>query len=177
LLCHFDTQSSNEPVIRSIASLSQFFVGPLGGELPKELAVKRKIFKELRRLYLRCGGKIRPLPCCEAPLQMPPGKGKTTPDPLLCRQEDTTHDPRYVPAMSIEEVSPVDVMTSDWIVVRDRQTRKCYYLYPNPFPPMSEMLRELNREVVMLVIEFEEDNEHHKDLIDNIIKIAKGDSE
>ena len=42
---------------------------------------------------------------------------------------------------------------------------------------MSDMMREPDREVAMLLIEFEEDNEHHKDLIDSILKIAKGDSE
>ena len=78
--------------------------------------------------------------------------------------------------MPIEQVQPVDVMTSDLIIVRDRQSRKCYHIYPNPLP-IADMLREPDREVAMLLIEFEENNERHKNVIDNIIKIAKGDSQ
>ena len=58
----------------------------LGGELPKELASKRKMVKELRRLYLRCGGRIRPLTFCEAPLHMPYGRDYAQSPAVLSRR-------------------------------------------------------------------------------------------
>ena len=65
-------------------------------------------------------------------------------------------------------------MQSDWVFLRDRQTRKCFLLYPESLPPLADMQREAKRKVSFLMIEFDQDNEHHKQLADNILKIAKG---
>jgi hypothetical protein len=123
---------------------------------------RRKMFKELRRLYLRCGGKVTPLAIRPALPNEQHESGNTTPDP------------RYLPAMPIEQVTPVDVMTADWIVARDQKTRQCYSLYPESLP--ADVLKEPDREIPMLLIEFDQDNEHHRGLVDNIIRTAKGEA-
>lgn len=123
---------------------------------------RRRMFRELRRLYLRCGGTITPLMFSSAPPQLAP--------------ETTSYNPQALPAMQLEDVAPVDVMTSDWIIVRDRQTRQCYVLYPQEVPSRADLSDEdLNRQVTTLVIEFDQDNDHHHQLIENILKIAKGE--
>jgi len=123
---------------------------------------RRKMLKELRGLYLQCSGAVTPITI-------------TANEPSEIGEGTDVSSPQDILATSIEQVAEGDVMRSDLIFLRDSQTQKCFLLYPETIPPLADMQREAKRKVPFLMIEFDQDNEHHKELAGNILKIAKGE--
>ena len=126
---------------------------------PKRMPAKRRrMYKELRRIYLKCGGEVEPLTV------------------FAVRNDDgaRSFNPQDMPAKPIEQVSATDVRQADCILARDRQTRQCYHVHPEALQASMGDLGGLNRTITTLLFEFDQDSERDQELVNRIIRIANG---
>lgn len=119
------------------------------------------MYRELRRIYRRCGGKIEPLTVFAVP------------------NDDGDHplSPQEMSAIPIEDVSPTAVRQADCVLARDQQTRRCYIVHPQAAPSSIDDCGDLDRAITTLLFEFDQDDVRHQELVNRIIKIANGESE
>ena len=129
---------------------------------PKKMHSKRRrMYRELRRIYLKCGGKIDPLTVSAVPHV----------------DGHSPFSPQDMSAIPIEQVSPTAVRQADCVLARDRQTRRCYIVHPETVPSSIDGWGDLDRTITTLLFEFDEDDVRHQELVSRIIQIANGESE
>lgn len=103
---------------------------------------------------------------------------KTVTDVTVCRSclQECAHGALPVPeaSMSVEQVKPVDVMTSDLIIGLDKSTGKRYLIYPED---ILSLLRRSGLDGILatLCFAFDINSSDHEKRVDEIIRIANGE--